>query len=266
MSEPQQQSKPAPLAIGRLLTPSVWEMISAVAPSIHAGHLWPVPNAGAAASIMVLGYELGLSLGASFEYIDLIDGRPSLSPQGALALIRNSPMFAGIEINEFTQPAIGCTVTMHRKGGESFSVTFTVEDAKEADLVRVGPKGKGGWLKYPKNLCRWRAIGYCADYLFPDVLGGLKRADEYGAEITDSGEVIDADWTAAVPAPVPAAAPVTPAPEPPPAPTGPTLEELVNQYGAEAILVAGKGSIPGTSEELAAVVALLEAEAAADAA
>jgi hypothetical protein len=33
-------------------------------------------------------------------------------------------------------------------------------------------------------MLRWRAIGFCADVVFPLLIGGMKRADELGAGIT----------------------------------------------------------------------------------
>jgi hypothetical protein len=38
-----------------------------------------------------------------------------------------------------------------------------------------------------------------------------------------------------------------------------TLDELIAQYGAEAVLAANEGSIPGTAEDVAAVAQALAA-------
>lgn len=235
----------------RPLTQSDWQMIQAVSPAAAASKFFAsVLKPEQAAMIMLKGHELGLPLSASFEYIHIIENKPSLSPMGALAILRRSGELEHISVIEIDQPA-GAMVTMKRRStGEEFTITWTVEDARLAGLVDPS-KPKSGWNRYPKNLCRWRAIGFCADFLFPDLLGGLKRSDELGAEVTESGEVIDAQWTPmAISQEAPAAAPA-------PVAVGPTLDELLAQYGADAVMAAAGGGIPSTNKELADVAATL---------
>ena len=175
------------LTIRQQLTPDMWRMIAEIAPTMAQSRLFGVATPEQAASIMLKGYELGLSLTASFEFIHIIDGKPGLSPRGALALIQQDTNFGGLEVKDITdtngQP-YACRVTMTRKNGFSYTVEFNMEDAKRADLV----KKSGGWEKYPANMLRWRAIGYAADVVFPDVLGGMKRVDELGGAITSKGD------------------------------------------------------------------------------
>lgn len=228
------------------LTPQVWQMISDVAPTMHLARVFGVASKEQAAAIMLKGYELGLSLSGSFEYIHIVEGKPSLSPRGALALILASPLNGGVKIVE---EANRCTVWMKRAdNGFEYTVSWSLEDAKAAGVVKPG----SGWDKYPANMIRWRAIGFCADVVFPDVTGGMKRADEYGANISPDGDVIEGAWTVVQPS---QAAPTAEAPKP----AGLSLDTLVTQYGAEAIMAANEGRIPGTDEELQAVAAALGA-------
>jgi hypothetical protein len=177
------------LILKQQLTPDTWRMIADIAPTMAQSRLFGVPSAEAAAAIMLKGFELGLSLTASFEFIHIIDGKPGLSPRGALALIQNDPNFGNLKVQDITD-ANGkperCRVTMTRKSGYSYTVEFTMEDAARAELVKKG----SGWEKYPANMLRWRAIGYCADVVFPDVIGGMKRVDELGAGVTPGGDFI----------------------------------------------------------------------------
>ena len=218
-----------------------------------------------AAIIMLKGHELGIGLTAAFEFIDVIDGKPSIKPKGAIALIQQSGELAEMRISE-GQDAAGhpnvCTVWMKRKNGFEFEASFTIEDAKRAQLI----KANGAWEKYPANMLRWRAIGYVADIVFPDVIGGMYRPEELGAIVDVDGAVIDE---------MPAqeriidAMPAQPAQSPPPvietptaqAPTikAPTFQELIEKYGPEAILSANDGRIPATNDELIAVERKLEA-------
>jgi hypothetical protein len=168
------------------LTPKQWEMIGSIAPAMHASRLFGVASPEQAMAIMVRGYELGLSLTAAFEFIHVIDSKPTLSPRGALALIHQSGLLAGIEIQNDDD---GCTVTMQRTSGFAFSTRFGLEDARRAGLVKAG----SGWEKYPQQMAQWRAIGFCADVVFPDVLAGMKRSDEFGAEIDAAGDVVEGE-------------------------------------------------------------------------
>ena len=186
------------------LTVQAWSLIQDVAPAMFASKFFGVLSNEQAMAIMVKGYELGLSLGASFEFIHVIQGKPGLSPRGMLALIQQHPAFAGMTIEDKPE---SCRVTMRRKNGFEYTAEFSMDDAKRAGLVKPG----GGWEKYPANMLRWRAVGFCADVVFPDVLGGMKRTDELGADLTAEGETIEAEYTIQSPK---QAQPKTPTPKP----------------------------------------------------
>jgi hypothetical protein len=219
-----------------ILTPQTWQMIESIAPAMHACRLFGVSSKEQAAAIMLKGYELGLGLTASFEFIHVVQGKPTLSPRGALALILQHPELAELNVDDKKD---ACQVTMKRKNGFSYTVEFTLEDAKKAGVVKSG----SGWESYPKNMLRWRAIGFCADVVFPDVIGGMKRSDEMGAAITPEGDVIEGQWQAYTEQP-----------------KANLLESLVAQYGVDAILAANDGKIPASDEELTTVAIKLESE------
>lgn len=170
------------------LTPATWRMISEIAPAMLASRYFGVASEEQAMAIMLKGYELGLTLTASFELIHVIQGKPSISPRGALALIQQSPSFAEMKIEDIKDAAgnpESCRVFMKRKNGFEYTVEYTMAEAEQAGLV----KKESGWDKYPGNMLRWRAVGFCADVVFPDVIGGMKRSDELGADLTPDGEV-----------------------------------------------------------------------------
>jgi len=230
------------LALRQTLTPDVWRMIMEIAPVMAQSRLFGVASPEQSASIMLKGFELGLSLTASFEFIHLIDGKPSLSPRGALALIQTSPNFGGLEVQDISD-ANGkperCRVTMTRKNGYSYKVEFTMEDAARADLI----KSKGGWDKYPANMLRWRAIGYCADVVFPDVLGGMKRVDELGGDISKEGEfIIEMPQTPPVP--------VQQGSEPSIPSYGIDTARLIELASTEEIMAANGGQFPLTPDDV----------------
>ena len=239
------------LATRQQLNPTIWETITAVAPVMKDSRLFGVSTEAQAAAIMSKGYELGLTLTASFEFITVIQGKPTLSPRGALALVQQSGLLAAMKIEDLKddkgQPS-ACRVSMKRAGGFEYMAEFTMEDAKRAGLV----KPDSAWQSYPANMLRWRAMGYAIDVVFPDVTGGMKRADEFGANLDTGGNVVDGQWSAV---PTPTMTALQPAAA---APTV-TLQQLVDQFGAEAIMAANGGQIPSSQEQLDAVAQALGA-------
>lgn len=243
------------LVVRNTLTPQVWEMVAAIGPAMYKSRLFGVSSPEAAMAIMLKGHELGLGLTASFEFVQVVEGKPALSPRGALAIIQSSPLCAGLKIEDI-RDAQGkpqaCRVWMKRTNGFEYTVEWSMAEAVAAGVVKPG----SGWEKYPANMLRWRAVGFCADVVFPDVIGGMKRADELGADLTASGDVIEGSWRPVDSAPVQPAQPTKAAPDP----VATALNDATERFGAEAVLTANGGAIPTTVEEIAAIVAKLVAE------
>lgn len=242
----------------RKLTPDVVAMVKELAPIFKESRLFGVATDAQAASICLKGYELGLSLTASFEFITVIENKPSLIPRGALALILNSSSLAGLEIKDEVDDKgipIACTVTMKRNNGFAYTTRFTMEDAKRAGLVKDG----SGWTKYPAQMLKWRCVGFAADVVFPDILGGLKRADEFGADLTPDGNVIEGSWSN-IGSQQPTSTPAVTVSHSQSAYDPARLSKLLETYGAAALMEANGGKIPGTDEELDAIEAKLGAQ------
>lgn len=227
-------------AATRELTPAIWHMIETMAPVMFKARLFGVTSTEQAAAIMLKGYELGLSMTASFELVQVIQGKPALSPRGAMAILLSSPVVETIDIERLDEKGVfsGFRCHMKRKNGFEFTSRFTLADAKNAGLI----KPDSGWAKYPENMCLWRAIGFAADVVFPDVTAGMttlmKAPEMYGVALTEAGDVIEATATSM--------------------PDIDPLNQLVTQYGAEKIMEANNGKIP-TSEQIEAVKTKLEA-------
>jgi len=237
------------LAVRKEITPSVWEMIQAIAPAMHKSRLFGVTSPEAAMAIMLKGFELGLPLAASFEFIHVIGGKPSLSPRGALAILHDSPELESMKINRLVDEKgnyLGQEVYMKRKTGFEYTVQFTLEDAKRAGLL----KQDSNWEKYPVNMCTYRAAGFCADVVFPDVIGGMKRADELGGRITADGNVIEGEWLASE-------TPEVGYPDPNDQIFENALSDLVERYNVETVMLANGGAIPQNMDELMTAAARL---------
>lgn len=123
-----------------------------------------------------LGAELGLTPMAALQNTAVVNGRPAIYGDAALALVRASGLLTSYkeeEIGEAGSDAHGYRVTASR-GDQTTVETFTMADAKRAKLV-----GKPGpWSEYPKRMLRFRARGYVLRDLFGDVLKGLRTVEE----------------------------------------------------------------------------------------
>lgn len=197
-----------------------------------------------AQAIIIMGAELELGLAQSFEFIHVIQGKPTLSPRGALALAHSSGVIDEMEIIE-ERDAQGnpysCTVK-GRRGILKYETTFTMDDARRAGLVKDG----SGWTNYPANMLKWRATGYWLDVVVPDTQGGMKRADEFGATVDEDGsvmieaEIIEPEESSVI-----------------------TVDTLIEQYGAddvmEAISLFNNGAeMPTSQEDIEAVISIIE--------
>lgn len=235
------------LAERRELTPQIWTMISQMAPVMFKSRLFGVVSQEAAAAIMLKGYELGLGVTASFEFIHVIQGKPGLSPRGALALLMAHPAIEKVKMERLTDDRgnyVGHTCTMRRKNGFEHTAKFTVDDAKRAGLVKPG----SGWVAYPEQMCMWRAVGFAADVVAPDITAGMtaimKMPEQMGVAINDNGEIVN---VVDLPASDPMKQPMM------------TLNELLERFEAGAIMAANGGKIPATQEEVENVFKVLEA-------
>jgi hypothetical protein len=234
-------------------------MIEMIAPAMHASRLFGVGSPAAAMAIMLKGHELGFQQAASMELIRTVEGRPTLSPRGMLALLFNAPhVIAEVKINHLTGSKgehVGHECTIRRVNGFEYTARFTLDDAKRAGLV----KPNSNWEKYPERMTLWRAVDFAADVAAPDVTNGMNTAAKY-----DDDGAIDAEW-------FDAADTAEDGPGVIPTDSGPdetaaaalAAQALVNDYGAEAVLAANGGAIPVTLEEVdAARYALIAAQAA----
>ena len=223
------------------------QVIQTLAPVMAASRMFGV-TAEQAAVVMLKGHELGLGLATAFEFIHVVEGKPGISPKGMMAMIHRShdvdvtlerlELGPGGEFNGYR-----CRMT-RRSTGITHTATFTLEDAKRAGLV----KPRSAWECYPENLCMWRAIGFAADVVCPDLGGGMYRPEELGAVVDQDGEVVE---STAVEAPNPVSV------ETKPTDFTWTLQALVAKFGAQAVMAANGGRIPASDSELATIATKL---------
>ena len=136
-----------------------------------------IDTAEKAVAIILTGKELGIPTMCALRSIDVIQGKPTVSPQLMMALINRSKELENIEIKLETKDGavIGVTVSMKRKGRSVHRETFSRTDAQNLGLLT-----KDNWRKQPAVMLKWRAVAACARIVFPDVVLGLYLPEEMG--------------------------------------------------------------------------------------
>jgi hypothetical protein len=122
------------------------------------------------------GSEVGLSPMQSLQSIAVINGRPTIWGDAALALVQASPVCEYVkEYTEGDGDALVAVCEAKRRGYPAPTVVrFSVADAKKAGLW-----GKAGpWQQYPTRMMTLRARGFALRNAFADALRGLITAEE----------------------------------------------------------------------------------------
>ena len=122
------------------------------------------------------GSEIGLSPMQAIQCIAVINGRPSIWGDAALAIAMASPVCEFVrEVVDGDGDKMVATCTAKRRGYPEATVSvFSMADAKRAGLAgKTGP-----WTQYPRRMVQLRARGFALRDAFPDVLKGLVTAEE----------------------------------------------------------------------------------------
>lgn len=164
--------------------------------------------------IMLLGRELGLSPLAALQNINLIGGKPVVSGQALLGIMRQR----GLEV-EVPDPASvtdAAVVRVRRPGRDWMSYSYTREMARKAELLN---KPGNMWNKYPAEMLIWRAVSTASRMAASDLMLGLYTVEEIDetAQLNEDGELLGQ-----------LPAPTAPKPLPAPAPEHPEVRQLSN--------------------------------------
>jgi hypothetical protein len=144
------------------------------------------------------GAELGLSPMQSLQSIAVVNGRPSVYGDTALAVCKGSPVCEWVRetIEGEGEHMVAVCQAKRRGDAQPVESRFGVSEAKKAGLW-----GKQGpWTQYPRRMLQMRARGFALRDAFPDVLRGLVTAEEA------------ADYTHVEPEPVRVTQPAQPTP------------------------------------------------------
>ena len=184
-------------------------MMKQAAALVKSGLLPPdVKTAEAALAIMLTGRELGIPPMQAFRSIYIVKGRPTLSAQLMGAMI----LKAGHTYQVVIADNATCSIKFTRRGGQSYTHTFTLADAKTAKLADGDT-----WSKYPKAMLFSRCMSAGARIAMPDVIAGMYTPEELSdpttvqmdtetGEVLGTAHVVEGTPAPVVEAPKPAAA------------------------------------------------------------
>lgn len=121
--------------------------------------------------IIQMGADIGLAPMQALQNIAIMNGKPSLYGDAALALVRRHPEFENFR--EYIEESVAyCEIK--RKNQDWYIGRFSIEDAQKAGLWnRQGP-----WKLYPERMLKMRARGFALRDVFPDALNGLITIEE----------------------------------------------------------------------------------------
>lgn len=152
-----------------------------------------------AAVIVLKGRELGLGPMQSFDFIDVILGKPSLKPKAMAALVRKggvnyttSKDFEAIKDEAGNIIDYVTEIKFIRNGFEDL-ISY-----KWSDAVAMGLTNKDNWKKQPSIMCWWRTFSKAANRVCPDLISGMYTTEEVASftpnaptvTITEEGEAI----------------------------------------------------------------------------
>lgn len=126
--------------------------------------------------LLAAGFEAGLGFTATCKNVMLVNNKPALWGDAALALVVRSPACHGVhERIEGDGDSMTAVCEVLRSGWDEPTIRkFSVADAKKAGLW-----GKSGpWSSYPKRMLAMRARGFALRDSFPDLLMGLGIVEE----------------------------------------------------------------------------------------
>lgn len=137
---------------------------------------------------VMAGRELGLQAMASLRAFHIIDGKPSLSADLIRALVIRSGLAEYFRCTERTDRQ-ATFVTRRRGEPNEVSLTFTLDEARQAWTKDDGAWLKSGWGHNPKDMLVARAGAKLARLIYPDVVHGVYTPEEL-LEIRESREAV----------------------------------------------------------------------------
>jgi hypothetical protein len=143
--------------------------IETMAKAITKSGLFGIKSPEQAVALMLVAQSEGRHPASVASEFDIIQGRPALKSQAALARFQA----AGGKIQWTSRGPSKCSAKFaHAQGGE-LEITWTMERANAAGLT-----GKATWRQYPDQMLSARVVAEGVRAVFPACLNGVYLAEE----------------------------------------------------------------------------------------
>ena len=167
----------------------------------------------AVVAVLIQGYQLQLPPLTALQHIIPVNGLLSIKGDLAKSMIFNSgKLKPGSWVEEETgsmdEGNLIAKITATRSdNGQTLSRSFSVAQAKRAGLwiTEQQVNGQDGWKykasawwKYPARMINYRALGFLARDMFPDVMAGIYTTEEAMDIPQETVEVIKTDSGATI--------------------------------------------------------------------
>lgn len=234
----------------------------------ESGMFPDVKSQAQAAVKIAAGAELGFAPVYSMQKVYLIKGRVAIAAEAMGALIKKSSIFnyKVQKLDDTECTLVFSELTDERKWNEVYTSTFTMADAKRADLVLPG----SGWMKYPRAMLMSKALSQGARIVCPHIISGAYTPEDFGYAVNPETERLEEQPRATVVTegqisecmkngdPI-----IAPAPEPRPETITPEqfkkIKELTENFNIGAIVkdlgITAKSSKELTKEEADRIIA-----------
>lgn len=129
-------------------------------------------------AILVMGNELGIKPMQALNSINVIQGKPTVSPQLMIAMIRGKLPDCVIDIkSDAVTETVTCTTARTRqdfKDGLFYTASWNMLKAD-----KMGLSSKDNYKKQAETMLRWRAVAESCRMTFPDIIMGLYAEEEF---------------------------------------------------------------------------------------
>lgn len=141
-------------------------------------------NAAQIFTVITKGRELGLPVTVVLDNFHMVEGQPRPSADLIRALAERDASFEYLMPVELS--ATRCVWEgKHKRQPKPVQFAYTIEDAKQAGLVRNGQYGPGNWVTRPQDMLSKTAASKLARILWPGATMGLYCLEEMGYDVAD---------------------------------------------------------------------------------
>ncbi len=163
--------------MNELSVPQNWQTLKEQADMLVKSGFLPVSvnTPEKAIAIALTAKELGIGWMEGLRSINVIQGKPTISPQLMLAMANRTGQLEDIKIDATNER---CIVTVVRKGRQPHTVEFGAKEATDLGLIN-----RDNYRKQPATMFQWRALAGNLRVSFPDVMLGFYTPEEMGANV-----------------------------------------------------------------------------------